>query len=176
MAAERLPVPAYLPELLPDSARPLIEWTRRHVQRVTNRYPNVSVDDLWDEAITALIRASLYYKEERSASPRHEVGKSTAFGRYATTAIHRACWRYCVRGSRTEQFDPLVCWEEWSDREECKTWEDRHRHWWYGDMPTMPALDAIHAPSPEDWMIARESVQTFVPPPEPSRKRREKSA
>ena len=172
MAAERLPVPAYLPELLPDSARPLIEWTRRHVQRVTNRYPNVSVDDLWDEAITALIRASLYYKEERSASPRHEVGKSTAFGRYATTAIHRACWRYCVRGARTECFLSL---EEFVEQWQQSRNGELTRHLWKGDAEGT-ALDLLQAPGPEEWTLAYERARAFTPIPELPRKRREKSA
>ena len=55
-AAAHFPVPAYLPALV----RPVLPWTRRHVARVAARY-QASRDDLWDEAVTALLRAAVYY-------------------------------------------------------------------------------------------------------------------
>ena len=53
--------------------------------RVARRY-HTGESDLWDETITALLRASLHY--EPSAGP---------FNGYAHTAVHRACWRYVCR-------------------------------------------------------------------------------
>jgi len=46
---------------------------------------HTGIDDLWDETITALLRAALHYDGVRP------------FAGYAHTAIHRACWRYVVR-------------------------------------------------------------------------------
>jgi len=80
--------PAHLPSpaLLAALAQPLLGWKRRHVLRVARRY-YASLDDLWDEATTALLRAAVYYKP--AAGP---------FAPYARTAVHRACWRYVIRG------------------------------------------------------------------------------
>lgn len=84
-----LPVPGYLPEL----ARAVIPWTRIHVAKTARRYP-VSLEDLWDESISALIRAALHYDETKGA-----------FAGYAHSAIHRACWRYCVSRVRDSARD-----------------------------------------------------------------------
>jgi DNA-directed RNA polymerase specialized sigma24 family protein len=46
---------------------------------------HTGIDDLWDETITALLRAALHHDGVRP------------FAGYAHTAIHRACWRYVVR-------------------------------------------------------------------------------
>src|SRR5262249_13686367 len=78
------PVPAYLPELAKEQVR----WTRRHVLRVSVRY-GVDLGDLWDESITALLRAALHYTPA--------LGR---FNSYAQTCVHRACWRYVVGPAR----------------------------------------------------------------------------
>jgi hypothetical protein len=52
----------------------VLPWTRCHVARVAARY-QASQDDLWDEAVTALLRAPMYLLDAR-------------------TAVRRACWRY----------------------------------------------------------------------------------
>jgi hypothetical protein len=61
-------------------ARPILPWARRHVRTVARRY-HTSECDLWDEAISALLRAVLHFKP----------GANT-FRAYAQLAIHRACW------------------------------------------------------------------------------------
>jgi hypothetical protein len=81
LTAGSCPVPGYLPAL----ARPVLPWARRHVARVARRY-GTSIDDLWDETVTALLRAAVYFKPTAGA-----------FAPYAHTAIHRACWRYVIR-------------------------------------------------------------------------------
>src|SRR5262249_32766201 len=79
------PVPGYLP----SSVRKVVPWARRHVARVAARY-NLPPDDLWDEAITALIRASVYPDDPGKIAGTKD--------RYCQTAIHRACWHYVIRG------------------------------------------------------------------------------
>jgi DNA-directed RNA polymerase specialized sigma24 family protein len=83
-ATAHFPVPAYLPAVV----RPVLPWTRRHVARVSARY-HASLDDLWDEALTGLLRTSIHWQPALGA-----------FAPYACTAVHRACWRYCLRGRR----------------------------------------------------------------------------
>jgi hypothetical protein len=86
-------VPSYLPALVV----PLLPWARSHVQRVM-RVNGLPAYDLWDETLTALLRASVYWQPDRSTTFRH----------YAQRAVNRACWRYVVspivnpsrRGSR----------------------------------------------------------------------------
>jgi hypothetical protein len=63
--ADRYPVPGYVPA----EVCPVLRWTRRHVARVTARY-QASPDDLWDEALTALIRAAVYFKPQDPAAYR----------------------------------------------------------------------------------------------------------
>ena len=72
-----LSVPAYIPTVV----CPVLPWARRHVAQVAARY-QASLDDLWDEAITAILRAAVYYEPATGA-----------FGPYARTAVHRACAR-----------------------------------------------------------------------------------
>jgi len=78
------PVPPYLP----PTARTLLPWARRYVA-TTARRSSLSVDDAWDEAITALLRAAVYFQP----------GAGT-FHAYARTAVIRGLWRYCRRPSR----------------------------------------------------------------------------
>jgi hypothetical protein len=99
--ADRYPVPGYVPALV----RPVLPWARRHVARVTARY-GASQDDLWDEAMTALIRAAVYFREQPASGYQ-----ATTYGRplpaarsltyYARLAVNRACWRYVIRGQAT---------------------------------------------------------------------------
>jgi len=78
------PVPPYLPA----PARTILPWARRYVA-ITARRAHVPLTDAWDEAITALVRASVYF------SP----GAGT-FHAYAKTAVVRGLWRYCRRPAR----------------------------------------------------------------------------
>src|SRR5215831_5010622 len=78
------PVPPYLP----PPARTLLPWARRYVA-TTARRSSLSVDDAWDEAITALLRAAVYFQP----------GAGT-FHAYARTAVIRGLWRYCRRPTR----------------------------------------------------------------------------
>jgi hypothetical protein len=79
-----LSVPAYIPTVV----CPVLPWARRHVARVAAHY-QASLDDLWDEAVTALLRAAVYYD-----------AAAGAFGPYARTAVHRACARAVHVGQR----------------------------------------------------------------------------
>jgi hypothetical protein len=102
------PVPGYLP----DRVRPLLKWARKHVSKVAAR-EGIPAADLWDETITALLRASLH----ADPGPLYH---------YAQTAVHRACWRYVVRGQRTRiKTEPLA-----RDRDEA-------------DDPTVPSAEAV---------------------------------
>jgi hypothetical protein len=74
----RLGVPGYLPPI----ARPLVSWMRQHVATVAARYTDTSLDELWDDAVSALLRAAVYHNADTGA-----------FGPYARTCIHRACAR-----------------------------------------------------------------------------------
>ena len=78
------PVPPYLP----PPARTILPWARRYVA-TTARRSQLSLDDAWDEAITALLRASVYFQP----------GAGT-FHAYARTAVIRGLWRYCRRPAR----------------------------------------------------------------------------
>lgn len=71
------PVPGSAPAVM----RPLLPWTQRHIARVNTRY-SANQDDLWDEALTALLRAAVYYN-----------ASAGAFGPYGRTAVHRALAR-----------------------------------------------------------------------------------
>jgi hypothetical protein len=84
LAAGSCPIPDYVPPLV----RPVLPWARQHVARVSARY-GVGIEDLWNEAITALLRVSIH-----RADNAHEI---RAGDHYCRTAVHRACWRYVVR-------------------------------------------------------------------------------
>ena len=99
-AIGRFPVPAYLPALV----RPVLPWTRRHVARVAVRY-QATLADLWDEALTALLRAAVYYQPQDATTYRSDrytkpLPDEQSFRYYAKIAVNRACWRYCLRGRR----------------------------------------------------------------------------
>jgi hypothetical protein len=111
------PVPGYVPAVV----RPVLPWTRRHVARVAARY-HASQDDLWDEAVTALLRASFHWQPALGA-----------FGPYGRTAIHRACWRYVIRG---HEHDPRLV-----------------------PLEDAPLPLELAAPSAEDEAIAREAAR-----------------
>jgi hypothetical protein len=127
-ATGHFPVPAYLPARV----RPVLPWTRRHVARVAVRY-QATLADLWDEAVTALLRAAVYYQPQEAttySSDRYTkpLPDAQSFRYYAKIAVNRACWRYCLRGRRVR----LVGLEE---------------------HPLEPA------PSAEDEAIAREAAR-----------------
>ena len=99
-AIGRFPVPAYLPALV----RPVLPWTRHHVARVAVRY-QATLADLWDEALTALLRAAVYYQPQDTTTYRSDrytkpLPDEQSFRYYAKIAVNRACWRYCLRGRR----------------------------------------------------------------------------
>jgi hypothetical protein len=76
---ERFPVPPYLPA----PARTILPWARRYVA-ITARRSALPMADAWDEAITALLRASVYFQPGAGS-----------FVAYARTAVIRGLWRYC---------------------------------------------------------------------------------
>src|SRR5262245_16504498 len=84
LAAGSCPIPDYVPPLV----RPALRWARQHVARVSARY-GVGIEDLWNEAIAALLRVSIHRAENA-----HEI---RGCDHYCRTAVHRACWRYVVR-------------------------------------------------------------------------------
>src|SRR5262245_59022588 len=86
--ADLVPVPAYVPrELL----GPLVPWSQRYVFRLAAT-TGASLDDLWDEALTALLRATIHGDRVPGACG------NTIGGHYGQTAVRRACWRYVMRG------------------------------------------------------------------------------
>ena len=125
----------------------LLKWARCHVARVAQRY-NVHLDDLWDETVTALLRAAINF-DAAKAEPKLIPGKSTPFGRYAATAVHRACWRYCVRG--TQGRPPPVSLDVWLDEAE-------------GDEPAKPMTRLTQEPSSEEILLALEAMDLHVTP------------
>jgi hypothetical protein len=135
-ATGHFPVPAYLPALV----RPVLPWTRRHVARVAACYA-ASQTELWDAALTALIRAAVYFREQPPGEYQATVYARPlpavrSFTYYARLAVNRACWRYVIRGQATQvRTVPL---------------DDA------GD-PRVP--DALTSPSAEDTAIAREAAR-----------------
>jgi hypothetical protein len=117
-------VPSYLPPI----ALPVVPWTKHHVARLA-KAPNLNASDLWDEAVTALLRATVYY--DPASGP---------FPPYARTSVHRACWRYVVRGAR--RLPP--------------------------HLPYAPELDALEA-SPEAILLALEAAASRLPEPRQTR-------
>ena len=130
-ATAQFPVPAYVPGVV----QPVLRWTRRHVAHVAARY-RASLADLWDEALTGLLRASIHWQPA--------VG---AFGPHARTAVHRACWRYVIRGQATQvRTVPLEL--EVAGLPESHRWQER---------AVLPA--ALIAPSAEAEAIARDAAR-----------------
>jgi hypothetical protein len=83
--AEAFPVPSYLP----PAAWALLPFARAYAVAAARRY-QLPLADCWDEAITALVRAAVYF--------RPGAGR---FHAYARIAIRRGLWRYCRRPTRT---------------------------------------------------------------------------
>jgi len=79
-----LRVPAYLPR---DVLGPLIPWAQGYVKRLAAQ-TGAPLTELWDEAVTALLRASIHGDRVPGSAG------STIGGRYGQTAVRRACWRY----------------------------------------------------------------------------------
>jgi len=86
-SATRFPVPVYLPA----PCASVLPWARRHAAVVAAR-AHVPPTDVWDEAITALVRAAVFFRP----------GAGT-FHRYAQIAVTRGLWRYVTRAARTQQ-------------------------------------------------------------------------
>lgn len=80
--APGLPVPGYLPE----NARAVLPWTRRHVAKLAAQQA-APLEDLWDEAIAALVRAGVHY----------DPTTGVRFSTYACNSVIRGCWRYAAR-------------------------------------------------------------------------------
>src|SRR5215475_8629557 len=78
------PVPSYLPA----PARIMLPFARAYAVSASRRY-RLPVTDCWDEAITALVRAAVYF--------RPGAGR---FHAYARAAIIRGLWRYGRRPPR----------------------------------------------------------------------------
>jgi DNA-directed RNA polymerase specialized sigma24 family protein len=146
LTAGSCPVPGYLPAI----ARPVLPWARRHVAAVARRY-HTGLDDLWDETITALLRAALHYDGVRP------------FAGYAHTAIHRACWRYVCRriASRGQPLMLTIAPSVVDDADEYAIHGtqgySRERR---GEHTNEIDLDLELAwPSAEDEVLAREAVR-----------------
>ena len=86
--ADRVPVPGYVPR---EFLGPLVPWSQRFVFRLAAT-TGASLDDLWDEALTALLRPTIHGDRVPGACG------NTIGGRYGQTAVRRACWRYVMRG------------------------------------------------------------------------------
>jgi hypothetical protein len=76
-----------IPPDLPPHARSLLPWVRRTVS-LTSRTLNLDPTEAWDEATTALLRASIHFRP----------GAGT-FATYARTAVSRGLWRYVARSA-----------------------------------------------------------------------------
>jgi hypothetical protein len=76
-----------IPPDLPPHARTLLPWVRRTVAS-TARTLALDPTDAWDEAITALLRATVYFRP----------GAGT-FATYARPAVSRGLWRYVARSA-----------------------------------------------------------------------------
>jgi hypothetical protein len=133
---------------VPAEVRPVLPWIRRHVERVARRY-DASLTDLWDEAVTALIRAAVYFKPQdpaayRSTQYAQPLPAAKSFRYYAQLAVHRACWRYVIRGQATQvRTIPL---------EQDTALPEHHRA--HAGLPA-----ALFAPSAEDEAIARDAAR-----------------
>jgi hypothetical protein len=127
----------------------VLPWTRRHVARVAARY-RASADDLWDEALTALIRAAVYFKPQdpaayRSTQYAQPLPAAKSFRYYAQLTVHRACWRYVIRGQATQvRTVPL--------EQDGAALPEHHRA--HAGLPA-----ALLAPSAEDEAIARDAAR-----------------
>src|SRR5262245_52405116 len=86
-----LRVPGYLPR---EVLGPLVPWAQGYVKRLAAK-SHAPVTDLWDEAVTALLRASIH--GERVPG----ICGNTIGGKYGQTAVRRACWRYVMRAVAT---------------------------------------------------------------------------
>ena len=80
-----------VPGFLAPPCHTVLPWTRHHVARVAAR-ARVDPGDLWDEAIAALLRAALHF--------RQGAGSFTA---YAKLAVGRGLWRYIERAALTRR-------------------------------------------------------------------------
>ena len=144
-ATTHFPVPAYLPARV----RPVLPWTRHHVARVAVRY-QATLADLWDEALTALLRAAVYYQPQDAttySSDRYTkpLPDEQSFRYYAKIAVNRACWRYVIRGQATRvRTVPLDL--------DGATLPEHHRA--HAGLPA-----ELLAPSAEDEAIAREAAR-----------------
>jgi hypothetical protein len=124
---------------------------RRHVARVSRRY-HTGIDNLWDETVTALLRASVHYDPAMGA-----------FAGYAHTAIHRACWRYVCRriASRGQPLMLAIAASSTDDAGDdtvaARRGDRDDRHGTHADEID---LDLERAwPSAEDEILAREAVR-----------------
>jgi hypothetical protein len=75
-------VPGYLPE----NTRAVLPWTRRYVAKLAAQQA-APLEDLWDEAIAALLRAVVHY----------DPSSGYRFSTYACNSVIRGCWRYAAR-------------------------------------------------------------------------------
>ena len=118
-----------------------------HTRRVSRRYPLASREDLWDETVTALVRAAVHYAPELGH-----------FVPYAQTCVHRALWRYCVRpmyGSGTHGLRDLPV--PWHDVSEARTPNDGVVHGMRGTHPP-----ELHVASAETVYAALEPYDHYI--------------
>jgi hypothetical protein len=69
---------------MPEQGLSIVPWARRQVAKLSKSHP-VDAGDLWDEAITALLRACVHFKP----------GAGT-FAVYAKMCVTRGLWRYTL--------------------------------------------------------------------------------
>lgn len=134
--------------------------------RVARRY-HTGESDLWDETITALLRATLHY--DPTTGP---------FNGYAHTAIHRACWRYVCRAIASPSrphwlvIVPAVL-ESIDPHDSQATQATRGLRAGSDEIDLDQSLEHAMASSEEE-VLAREAVwlhaQAVTPPPLPARR------
>lgn len=162
------PVPGYLPA----PARTVLPWAKRKVAHLAAA-SRVPLADLWDEVITALLRADLTFRPGAGS-----------YTKYAQTCITRGLWRYSLpntattqtpgspkkRGIRKNGSHPENV--SLTDIEEPPNY-DVSRGGTFTKRPFTPNaftnLVSLSPPTPEDWLIAAESVAAHVPPKDPHR-------
>jgi hypothetical protein len=76
---------------MPERGLSLVPWTKRQVFKLSKAHP-VDAGDIWDEAITALLRACVYFKP----------GAGT-FAVYAKRCVTRGLWRYTLPSYAVKQ-------------------------------------------------------------------------
>jgi hypothetical protein len=166
VAARGFVVPSYLPA----RGQALLPWLRQTVRRHCAALAAVSPTDCWDEAVTALLRACVYFNPVppagrgagRDGTP-YDVDK--AFVAYAKLCVARGLWRYVlsepsgVRRGRQRRTVQTVSLAEFTERREPDgTTHHRSRH--------LP--DVLLLPSAEDEALAIDTALRYEGPCPPA--------